>query len=198
MKVIGITGTSGAGKTTLTQILNKRKNVEIIDADKISKQMCTPGNKYLEAIKNTFGNEYFFKDGNLDRKKMAKTIYNDKIALEKLNNLSFNYVVKKILEEIKRLKNEKIEFIVLDAALLFEGGLEKYCDIVISLIADKDLKIKRICDRDNIDVDLAEDRLNIQQNDAYYIERSDFIIYNKKNCDLEKEIEKILEQIRRE
>lgn len=195
MKIIGITGTSGSGKTTLSRILNEREDVKVIDADKVVKEMSIPGTEYLDSIKSTFGNNYFFSDGNLNRKELAQKIYTDSDARENLNKLTFKYVVNEILERIKNINNEKIKIVVIDAPLLFESGLEECCDYVVSLIADEDLKIKRICKRDNIDEETAKCRLNIQNEDSYYIEKSDFIIYNTKNCDLKSEIEKIFMSI---
>lgn len=193
MKIIGITGTSGSGKTTLSQLLNKREDVKLIDADKVVREMSIPGTEYLEAIKNTFGEEVFLKDGNLNRKALASKIYNDGQALKDLNKLTFKYVVTEILERIKNTNENDTKYIVIDAPLLFEAGLEKHCNIVIALIADYDLKIKRICRRDNIDEKTAESRLNIQHENSFYTEKADYVITNNENCDLEKEIKKILE-----
>ena len=69
MKVIGVTGSSGSGKTTLSSILSKKDDIEIIDADKVSKELVVPGNPYLKAIEETFGSDILLDDGNLDRKK---------------------------------------------------------------------------------------------------------------------------------
>ncbi len=193
MKIIGITGTSGSGKTTLSQILNKREDVELIDADKVVREMSEPGAEYLEAIKNTFGEEVFLDDGNLNRKSLANKIYNDGQALESLNRLTFKYVVTEILNRIRNINEKNIKYIVIDAPLLFEAGLDKHCNIVVALIADYNLKIKRICMRDNIDEKTAESRLNIQHEDSFYTEKADYVIKNNENCDLEKEINKILE-----
>lgn len=193
MKIIGITGTSGSGKTTLSQILNKREDVELIDADKVVREMSEPGAEYLEAIKNTFGEEVFLDDGNLNRKSLANKIYNDGQALESLNRLTFKYVVTEILNRIRNINEKNIKYIVIDAPLLFEAGLDKHCNIVVALIADYNLKIKRICMRDNLDEKTAESRLNIQHEDSFYTEKADYVIKNNENCDLEKEINKILE-----
>lgn len=193
MKIIGITGTSGSGKTTLSQILNKREDVKLIDADKVVREMSIPGTEYLEAIKNTFGEEVFLEDENLNRKALAEKIYNDGKALESLNKLTFKYVVAEILDRIKNTTEKNIKYIIIDAPLLFEAGLEKHCNIVVALIADYNLKIKRICKRDNIDEKTAESRLNIQHEDSFYTEKADYVITNNENCDLEKEIKKILE-----
>lgn len=194
MKIIGITGSSGAGKTTLSAILNKRENVEVIDADKVAKQMAVPGNEYLQEIEKTFGKSVLFDDGNLNRKALAGKIYNDDEARNLLNELTFKYVANEILERIKKINNSKIEIVIIDAPLLFEAKLEKNCDFVVSLIADEELKIKRICKRDNIDKITAQKRLKIQHDNDYYIKKSDYVIYNSEDCNLEKEIEKILKK----
>lgn len=191
MKIIGITGSSGSGKTTLSKILNQREDVLVIDADKVVKEMSIPGTEYLNAIKNTFGTEILLEDGNLNRKTLASKIYSDNNARESLNSLTFKYVVDEILRRIKNVQDEKITTVVIDAPLLFESGLEKCCNSVVVLIADKKLKIKRICQRDNIDEKTAESRLNIQQEDSYYTEKADYVIVNKENCDLKAEIDKI-------
>lgn len=194
MKIIGITGSSGAGKTTLSEILNKREDVKLIDADKVVKEMSVPGKEYLKQIKKTFGEEIFLEDGNLNRKALASKIYNDEKARNDLNKLTFKYIVDEILNRIKKIDNPQIKIIIIDAPLLFEAGLEKYCDIVVSLIADEDLKIKRICKRDKIDEITAKKRLKIQHSNEYYTEKSDYVIHNTENCDLKSEIEKIFEK----
>ena len=195
MKVIGITGSSGSGKTTLSKILNERDDIRVINADKVVRELSVPGTEYLNAIKETFGQEVFLEDGNLNRKKLAKKIYNDNVARENLNKLTFNYVVKEIITRIINIHSENINFAIIDAPLLFESGLDKCCDFVISLIADFDLKVKRICKRDNIDEETAKSRLKIQNEDSFYIEKSDFVIYNSENNDLKLEIDKVFKEI---
>lgn len=197
MKIIGITGSSGSGKTTLSKILNEREDVKVIDADKIVKEMSVPDTDYLNAIKEQFGKEVFFEDGNLNRKALASKIYSDNSAREDLNKLTFKYVVDEMLYRIKQitLNETNIEFVVIDAPLLLEAGLDDVCDYVVALVADFDLKVKRICKRDNIDEETAKSRLNIQNEDSFYIEKADFVIHNSENSDLKIEIEKIFEKI---
>ena len=108
MNVIGVTGSSGSGKTTLSKILNEREDVKVIDADKVVRELSVPGSEYLKAINETFGEIVFLNDGNLNRKELARKIYNDNFARENLNNLTFNYVVKEIISRIENIKEEKI------------------------------------------------------------------------------------------
>lgn len=195
MKILGITGTSGVGKTTLTSFFSEYKNIKIIDSDKTVKKMSMPGEKYLKAIENEFGKEILLSDGNLNRKMLATRIYNDKKAREKLNNLTFKYVVEKIVHTINDIKESNIDFVIIDAPLLFESGLDKLCDYIIALISDEDLKLERICTRDNIDKETAKSRLNIQQEDNFYTQKANYVIKNNRNTDLKKEAIKILDQI---
>ena len=192
MKIIGITGSSGSGKTTLCAILNKRKNIKIIDADKVSRELVVPGNEYLKAIEDAFGKDILLEDGNLNRKKLANKIYSDDTARKTLNALTFRYVLEEINKRIKEINQDEIDYAIIDAPLLFEANLDQACDKVIVLVADEDLKIERICSRDNIDKETAKKRLKIQKDDNYYISRADYVIKNGRNYDLEKEIDNIL------
>ncbi len=190
MKILGITGSSGAGKTTVCSILKEKYNVYIIDADKTAKELAKKGSSYLKAIVEHFGKEIIDEDGELKRKKLAKLIYENDDKRNTLNELTFQYVVKEIKEEIRRNNNRSI--IVIDAPLLFESNLNNICDLVIGIIANEENKIHRICSRDNISEEIAEKRLKIQKNNNYIKEKSDYIIYNNSTIkNLEKEIEEI-------
>ena len=90
MKIIGITGSSGSGKTAAGKILEEKENIKIVDADKVVREMSKIGTRYLSAIYYTFGKDVFLEDGNLDRKKLADKIYNDKKSCENLNKIIFN------------------------------------------------------------------------------------------------------------
>ena len=78
-KIIGITGNSGSGKTTATEILRKLTNADIIDADKVVRELSVPGTEYLNAIKEKFSESVLFEDGSLNRKELANKIYNRRI-----------------------------------------------------------------------------------------------------------------------
>lgn len=197
MKIIGITGSSGAGKTTVSRLLNEKENIEVIDCDEVAKKITIPGNIYLETIKKELGDKYILSDGNLNRKMLAEAIYTDKEKLEKLNKITFKYVVEEILNEIEKINTQKdIEIIAIDAPLLFESELNKKCDYIISLIADEKIKIDRICKRDGITPELARKRLKIQKEDSFYTEKSDFVIVNNDEISLENTLEEILNKIK--
>ena len=196
MKVIGITGSSGSGKTTITKIFGKQSKAKIIDADEVVKELSVPHTDYMQKIKENIGEEFFEENGYLNKKKLAQTIYTNKNILEKLNLLTFKYVVEEIERRVNEIKKfEEVSIVIIDAPLLIESGLDKICDYIIAVLANKEIKIQRICTRDDIDVKTAESRLNIQKNDEFYIKKSNFVIYNNGKENLEEEIEKILKQI---
>lgn len=193
MKVIGITGNSGAGKTTVCEIMKKTYNVNIINADEVAKDMSRKGTPYLKAIEEAFGSEIIKEDGNLNRNLLAKKIYENHDERKKLNDLTFIYVV----DEIKNILKQKETITnIIDAPLLFEAGLEKICDKVITVVATQELKIKRICERDGLDIEVAKSRLKIQNDEEFYIDKSDFVIRNNGSReDLENQIKNIMNEI---
>lgn len=188
-KVIGITGNSGSGKTTATKILKRLCDAEVIDADKVVRELSVPGTKYLDAIKEKFSESVFLEDGTLNRKALAEKIYNSKEDLEVLNGLTFKYVV----EEIKfRIEESKSEIIVLDAPLLFESGLDENCTAVIGLTAPFELKVERIVKRDGISEETAYSRINIQAKDEFYLNKADVVIENNNQDELEDKLKEAL------
>lgn len=191
MKIIGITGSSGAGKTTVCGILKQKYGAHIIDADAIAKKLAKKGNMYLEDIVKHFGKDIVDEQGELKRKELADIIYKDNEKRNMLNELTFNHVVNEIKNNIHNVKDKEI--IVIDAPLLFESNLDKACDIVVGVIAKEKDKIERICNRDKINKETAKKRLNIQKDDNYIKDKSDYIIYNEGSIEkLEQEIEKIM------
>jgi len=190
MKIIGVTGSSGAGKDTLCEILENKYNAEIVDADKIARELSKKGTMYLQSIVESFGSGIVDRKGELNRKKLASIIYEDDKKREELNKLTFIYVVDEIKKRINKIKKK---IIVVNAPLLFESNLDQVCDFVIAIIAERKVQIERIMKRDNIQEDEAEKRLNMQNTDDFYIENADYIIHNKGDI---KDIEKQLKDIK--
>ena len=187
--IIGITGSSGAGKSKICEILKKEYNVKIINADQIAKRLSNKGTNYMNDIIKSFGNDIVDEKGELKRKKLGQIIYNNPEKRKKLNDCTFKYIKKEIEEEIERTKED---ITIIDAPLLFECGLEKLCDKVIGIISKRDLQIERIVARDNIDYKQAESRLNAQEDNEFYIKKCDVIIENNNDMeDIEKKIRKV-------
>ena len=183
--IIGITGNSGSGKTLLSELLAKEYNANIIDADNVVKEMSMPGNIYYNEILKEFGEDILLQNGEIDKSMLAKIIFNDFDKKEQLNKLTFKYIVEEIN---KRVKASKSKICIIDAPLLVESKLNEICDIVISVLAQRNTKLNRICKRDNINEDDANKRLNAQPEDEFYIKNSNLIIINNNEYYLDKQI----------
>ena len=175
MKVIGVTGSSGSGKSTVSKIIQKELNAKLIVADEIVKKMQEPGEEYFEKIVELLGNKYLNRDGKLNRKKVADLIFKDEEKRKEINELTKKYVVTKI---VRKIENSTSEYIVIDVPLLVESGLNKICNIVIGVVSNFEEQIKRICSRDNIAKEEAIIRLNIQPNNDFYEKNVDYIVEN--------------------
>ena len=203
--IIGITGNSGSGKTSISKLLGTvpmRQNVakgthfyaDIINADEIVKQMSMPGAVYYNEIIKVFGKNVLLENGEIDKPKLADIIFKSNEKRDALNLITFKYIV----DEIKtRASSSKSEIAIIDAPLLIESKLNEICDIVISVIADEDIKVKRICERDSIDENTALTRINAQPKNEFYIKNSNLVIINN-NSNLEKQVGGIKELINSE
>lgn len=189
MKIIGITGSSGSGKSTVCEILNEKYNVKIIDADKIAKELLTSGTEYFNDVISKFGREITDDVGKIDRKKLADLIYNDDKKRKMLNNSTFYYVVKEIKLRAKEANNVDI---IIDAPLLFESKLDDICNFTIGVIAKESVQIERIIKRDSISKEQACKRLKAQQTNNFYMSKCTEIIENNNEyIETEKQIEEI-------
>lgn len=192
--IIGITGSSGAGKSTICDILEDGYDVRVLNADKIAKRLSRKGTNYLLDIIKIFGKDIVDEEGELKRGKLAQIIYSDSKKREELNTYTFKYVRKDIIKQISKIETGTT--IVIDAPLLFEAELNKICDKTIGVIAPRELQIERVIARDNIDYEDAEKRLKAQQEDEFYIKSCDFIIKNDNGfTKMEEQINEICNKI---
>ena len=191
MKIIGITGNSGSGKSTISKLISKNYEAKIIDADKIAKEMTKNNGEYLQAIRQAFGNDVI-KNNELDRKKLADIVFLNRAEKEKLDGLTFEYVVEEIKKELEANQNLDYQYIILDVPLLVESKLDKLCDYTIGVIAPKTEKIKRICKRDKLSKEKALQRLNSQPNDEFFTKNCNTVINNENKEETIKMVNEIM------
>ena len=193
--VLGLTGQTGAGKSTLCQYL-KKFGCKIIDADQVARDVVEKGSDCISAIVLEFGCEYLTIDGNLNRRKLAENVFTNKAKLKKLNDIMFPYIVDDIKNKIEEMRSTEDGIIVLDAPTLFESGCDKFCDKVISVIASQDVRCSRIIKRDNLSEAEAMHRITAQHKDEFYIERSWKVLHNNSGVeDLTKEAQAMLAEL---
>lgn len=177
--IIGLTGGSGTGKSTVTEMFLNSGYV-VIDPDKIYAEVIAPRGECIGEIENVFGKDYILPDGNLDRRKMSALVFSDKEKLDILNKITHKYVIERMNDKIK---NEGEKDVVIDAPLLFTAGLYKMCDRIVCVVSDEKKRIDRITARDGIDERNALARIKAQMSNQEYIERSDYVIENNGSLD---------------
>ncbi|MBI4743927.1 MAG: dephospho-CoA kinase [Actinobacteria bacterium] len=189
MTIIGITGSIGAGKTTTAKIL-ERLGAFVIDVDKIAKEIMIPGSDELDKIINYFGKDIISVDNSVNYQKLAEIVFSDKEKLDKLNSIIHPKVISLVREKIEELRNSACDYVVIDAALLFETELKDFTDINVTVTAEKELRINRIEKDQKMNSDDIEKRSAFQLSDEEKINLADYLIENNGTLkDLEKATE---------
>lgn len=137
--IIGVMGGVGSGKSTVLNYLENNYEANIIEADKVAKEVMLPGNDVYNEIVKTFSE--VIVDNKIDSKKLAEIVFNDKEQLEKLNSITHPGAVKEI---ISRIKSSKKRIIVVESAILLGSGVEQYCDELWFVFCNRDTRIKRL------------------------------------------------------
>jgi len=157
-RIIGVTGPSGAGKGLFCSYLAEW-GCTVIDCDKIARTVTKRGSDCLAELAKAFGAEILTKDGRLNRRKLASIAFSDPKKTELLNQITHPPILKIIDDKIKKAKST----VALDAPLLFEGGLDAVCDIVVVIEADEETRLDRIMARDRLTREAAVTRLKAKK-----------------------------------
>ena len=173
MKVIGITGPTGAGKTTVLHALGSL-GAELVDADQVYHRLLQESGELKTALTQAFGEDILDHRGEVDRKRLAALIYPHR--LEELNALTHPRVAAAVEERVKAARTEGCPALAIDAIALVESGLSALCDTVVAVLAPRELRIRRIMARDHIDEAYARRRVDSQKPDSYYRAQADHIL----------------------
>ena len=177
--LIGLTGHSGAGKSTVAALFEKA-GYRVIDCDALVHSLYEDP-RYAALVAKTFGNEYL-SEGKVDRKKLGALVFSDKKALHKLNETVSPFIMSSVTAHIERAKSEGIPT-VLDAPLLFEYGLERFCDSVVGVVCDTETAVKRLATRDGRSEHELRARLASQHDAAFFRIHCDHILENNGNTE---------------
>lgn len=175
--VVGLTGQTGAGKSTVSKIFAEH-GFEVINADQVARKVVEVGQPCLAEIAELFGNQVINSDGTLDRRALGRIVFCNKTKLETLNSVIYPYITAEILRMIQQFSDEGRKLILLDAPTLFESHSDDFCDIIISVLAEPEIRLKRITERDGISETDARNRMDSQLSAEFFISRSDYIIEN--------------------
>lgn len=191
MKVIGLTGNSGCGKGVVAEIMSKY-GAFVLDCDKIAHDNMKPFGIAYGEIVEAFGDGILNEDCTINRRILGSIVFKYKEKLILLNSITHKYVVEVINNAIRLNRDKNV--IVIDAPLLIEAGLQRYCDSVWAVYAPLEVRLERVIKRDNIDRKGALLRFQNQMNIEELKRYSDVIIEN--NCSLEELEEIVLEKMK--
>ena len=187
--VIGLTGPTGAGKSTVSKTAEKL-GFKVIDGDKTARKAVEKGTDGLRALVSVFGEEILNSDGTLNRAKLAQKAFKDAQSTELLNKTLLPFVSDLVLKEADA------DRVLLDAPTLFESGINSVCSATVAVLADTDIRLQRILKRDGIDLSAAKLRISAGKPDSFYRQNADYIIYNNgKDESFIAEFEKIITEI---
>lgn len=176
-KIIGLTGQSGAGKSTVAGLV-EGCNISVINADLLVKQIYTDNEACVMSLEAAFGSDIIDSGGVINRPLLAQKAFSSKENTQLLNSLVHPFVIAEFLKECKKDADNGAEIIVFDAPQLFECNADVICDVIVSVVADAQTRIERICKRDGISCGQAQMRINAQLDEQFYKENSDYIIDN--------------------
>ena len=175
MKVVGVTGGSGTGKSTAVKAL-EAVGALVIDCDRIYHGLLETDSELINELNDSF--EGVIIGGRLDRRALGAIVFNDSEALKKLNTVTHFHV----RNEVKRLLRTHAmnggTLAAIDASELFDGHADEMCTLTVGIIAEREKRIERITARDGISREYAEKRVSAQHDDAYFREKCDIIIEN--------------------
>ena len=195
MLVIGLTGPTGAGKGEVASICT-RYGIPVVNADRVYHELIAPPSSCLQELTEAFGKNILLPDGSLDRRTLAGIVFNDPAARERLNAITHRYVMEEVRTRMERFRREGVPVAILDAPQLFEAGAHKACGAVVSVLADRQLRLERIMARDSITAELAMRRILAQKSDEFFKTHSDYIIENNGSTDaLTPQVHRILAEL---
>ena len=180
MKIIGLTGGIGTGKSTVSAYL-AQKGCKIIDADLISHQMTEAGSPCLAEIKDAFGEDVFLRDGNLDRKKVGRLVFADAEKKKTLEQIITRRVIEKTLRILQDCRARQETLVVLDAPQLFECGMQRYTDETWLVVCRTETRLRRIAARDGLAEEDIQKRIANQMSTEQKEKLADYIIDNSRD-----------------
>ncbi len=191
---IGLTGPTGAGKSTVAALL-RQKGFPFIDADAVARDVLENHRPTIKALQDTFGADVV-KDGKICRQTLAKRAFAQKENTALLNRITHPAIVQKMEEMADGFAKKGIKAVVLDAPLLFQAGLDTACFKTVAVLADPEKRLARIMARDSLSQQDALLRMSAGKTDAFYFKKADIIVYNNNDPTfLEQQVTALAEQI---
>lgn len=194
MKIIGITGGVGAGKSTVLDHLEKQYNACVLQADKIGHLVMEPGSICYGQVIALFGKQIIKNDKTIDRKMVSDVVFAHEEMRQKLDDIIHPAVKSYILDKIEEQKKAGYTLMIVEAALLLEDHYDAFCDKVWYIHTDQEIRIERLMSSRGYTREKAENIIARQATEGFFREHADYIIQN--NGDLDETWRQIEEGIR--
>ncbi|MEA4986507.1 MAG: dephospho-CoA kinase [Anaerovorax sp.] len=180
MKVIGLTGGIGSGKSTVSRYLRK-KGIIVLDADEVAREIVLPGSDTLNELTDFFGKEILLEDGSLNRKMLGSIVFSDSVKKLRLDQIMHGKIIEQIQKKLQNETERGVPFVIIDAPLLLETGMDKIVDQVWLVEMKDELRIDRVMKRDKLSKEDVKARILQQMNAEEKRKKSHVIIDNSSN-----------------
>lgn len=182
MRVIGITGGIGTGKSTVLNVMKEQFGAYVLEADKLAHRLMEPGQTAYRKIVDTFGTAVLSEDRTIDRGRLGDIVFQEPEALKRLNSIVHPAVKEYILQDIEEKKREgRIDYYVIEAALLIEDGYRLICDELWYIHTEREERINRLISGRGGSREKWEQVIASQSEEAFYRDNCDVVIDNGKN-----------------
>ncbi len=177
MKVIGLTGGIGSGKSTVAAILAEM-GAKVIDADKVAHEVFIPGTEGYREVVKTFGKDILVENGEIDRKKLGAKVFNNPQALEKLNSIIHPRAYNLVKSRLNEFRRQGVPLIVLEVILLVEAGWDHLVDEIWATAVSEEVVIERLKKQRGLSREEVLARIHSQTSNEERISHADVVIYN--------------------
>ena len=182
MRVFGLTGNIGSGKSTVAAML-REAGIPVLDADRISREVTARGGRAYDAVVRAFGREILRDDGSIDRKRLGEIVFADPSLRAQLEAITHPAIFEAMKEAIARIEREGHRAVVVEATLIHESGKKGLFEAVISVTCDRETAISRLAARDGMSRRDAEARMRAQMDADRKAGASDYVIDNSGSID---------------
>jgi dephospho-CoA kinase len=182
MRVYGLTGNIGSGKSTVAAML-REAGIPVLDADRISREVTAPGGRAYDAVVQAFGRGILRDDGSIDRKRLGEIIFSDPRRRSQLEGITHPAILEAMKEALAGIEREGHRAAVVEATLVHETGRKGLFEAVISVTCDQETAISRLAGRSGLSRGQAEARLRAQMDAVRKADASDYLIDNSSTLD---------------